>query len=863
MGRLVDREQAIEWLRDVFAADITKVLLSGLILLSLVLEPERWGTIFFGVFFLELLLRAPVLLQDYRRHQLSTVEVVFFGLDFIATVSFLPFHKIWPEARLLRLLRLSRMLLLLHYWGPIVREVWVILTKRERRYQLAFVVITVVILTFTSALLLQHFHAKGIDFNGDGNPNNDHFTAMLWWCFLQLESADNILKDPNVTLGFFFSVFLTLSGLFLFSFFIGIGNSVVVELVAISRQRRLGARRHSVICNIGPHNAMLLHELITYYAKSLRPPRIVTMGAAERRYDYMLDGPLQRLRYRQGQALSRHDLLKVDMDRATRVILLGQTNDPGSDSEVVSQVLSVREVNKTCPIYAELFRPDNISAVLHAGGEHTVPVMANRLVSLYLANLIVFPGIEEIYRDLLTSLGDEIYTCIYDQGAMAGQQPPSGALLPFDELLDRCHRTHGVILLGHLLDDPAEPGGVAQVLLPGAALGDSTRPAVPEVARLRGLFGVASNFERLRTCVKSFPDVSAPLPPLSLDGLPSFGVCPGASRISRFFIGGFHDGLPDFCEELILFTGVSEICLMVPSEAEVDRVTAAFVGRAVEPTGSQSGEGRSGATQGGRLRFSAAAAAELRYESVADGRALGTLRLLSGDWSDDRTLSSRLADVDAMLLTYLPGEADPDARTALAALKLIQLGEQAPGLLKTSFRLFCEFQNTEKAALFQRRFAAASAGSLACGQVGVVAAEWARNAFLAQAVFVPGIVSIYRELLSQAGVYLCKLLPGVIADPEATLSFGQLLTGLYRRDGFLAVGLELEENGARRVVVNPQPRSRDYTFKAGQIVSLFAVGDFTGFRRSAPCRGCFVEGPLSENESAGGTPPESGATPAG
>ena len=844
MGLQADREQAVEWVRDIFAADLTKVLLSLLILLSLVLPGgwvDRFGVVFFGLFAVEISLRTLVLLQDHRRGQLNPVEVVFLLLDVIATLSFLPIHVFWSDARLLRLFRLSRMLLLLNYWGPVVREVWVILTKSERRYQLAFVVITFVILTFTSALLLEYFQAKGIDFDGDGNPQNDRFGAMLWWSFLQLESADNIIKNPDATLGFFFSVFLTASGLFLFSFFIGIGNSVVAELVALSKQRRLGARKHTVICNLGPHAAVLLNELITYYAKSLRSPRIVTLGPAEHRYDYMLEGRLLRIRYRQGQAMSRHDLLKVDADRATRVILLGQSEQPNSDSEVISQVLSVREVNKGCPIYAELFRADNVRAAMHAGGVHTVPMMANRLVSLYLANLIVFPGVERVYRDLLTSSGDEIYTCIYDAGAMAGHKPPSGALLPFDELLDRAHRAHGVILLGHLLDAPGEPGGVAQSLLPGSSLGDAPRPSVPEVGALRGLFGVASNFERLRTCVKSFPDVSAPVSPFSAEGVPQFGVCPGASSIKRFFIGGFHEGTVDFCEELILFTGVSEIDLMVPTPAGAATVRDAFLGRPEEPL--------SETARGGRVRFSEGAPGEIGY-ATSDGRHHGTLRVLEGDWTDDRVLRNgrlpgghELADLDAMLLTYLAGEADPDARTALAAMKLLQLQSQEPGTVKPSFRLYCEFQNTDKAALFERRFA--SAGPLSCGQVGVVAAEWMRNAFLAQAVFVPGIIGIYRELLSQAGVYLCKLLPTEVAAPEQSLHFGQLLATLFRRDGFVVVGVELEEDGVRRVVVNPQPRSRDYTFKASQLVGIFAVGEFDRFTRTAPCPGCFLAQPLA------------------
>ncbi len=848
-----ESELSIEHVRDLFAADLTKVLLSALILVSVLPFPwtQAFGIGFFALFAVELALRSLIFVDDVRAARVSKVEVVFLIFDLLATLSFLPFEALWNDVRLLRLFRLSRMLLLLGYWGPMVREVWNIVAKRERRYQLAFVAVSIVILAFSSAVILEHFRAKGIDFNGDGVKGDHSFWAMLWWAFVQLESADNIIKDPEVSLGFFFSVFLTVSGVFLFSFLIGIGNSIVEELVTVSKERRIGMRRHSVICNLGPHAAVLLQELITYYAKSFRSPRIITMGSEPRRYDYMHEPQLLRVRYRQGQALSSHDLRKVDADRATRVILLGHSDREVSDSEVISQILSVREVNQSCPIYAELFRPDNVQAAIRAGGRQTVPVMANRLVSLYMANLIVFPGIEEVYHDLVTPQGNEIYTCVYDAGHLAGRQPPSGPLLPFGELLERCHRAHGVVLLGHLLADPAEPTGFSHAFIPGARItADGTRhEEVPAVERVRGFFGVAPTFEHLKAFVASLPDVSLPAEPEPEAAVPSFGVCPGASRIRRFLICGFHDGLVDFCEELILYTRLPEIFLMVPEGFAVEEVLRAFADRPDEPG--------SATMQGGRLRFTRDGDDELRYGPPA-GEALGRLVVLRGDWSDDRTLLAhagtaasrsvpqgedqlsgrgyRLEDLDAVLLTYLPGESDPDARTSLALLKLIRLKES--GRASAALRLFCEVQHAEKAALFQRRF-----GAQGCGDaVTVVASESMRNGFLAQAVFVPGSVSIYRELLSQAGVYLCKLLPEPPADPDAALTFGQLLTTLYRRDDCLLVAVELgARDGERRLAVNPAPRSPDYRFRAGELRSIFAIGEFSGRTRSQPCPRCVVQ----------------------
>jgi hypothetical protein len=585
------------------------------------------------------------------------------------------------------------------------------------------------------------------------------------------------------------------------------------------------------------HNRVLLEELCAYYAKSFRAPKLITLGPAERRYDYMHEGALRKIRYRAGNALSSHDLIKVDSDRARRVILLGQRSGEHSDSEVVSQILSVREVNPRCDIYAELFHTDNLEAARRAGRSlegRTVPLLANRLVSLYLANLMVFPGVEKVFAELLSSTGEEIYTCIYGKGLLGDLKPPSGAILPFPELLARAHRAHGVLLLGYLLDDPAEATGIAHAFLPGA--GPWHHPVVPDVARLRGFFGIATNFSAIRDMVASLPDVAAPgaeEPPL--EELPRFGICPGATNLRQVLVCGFHHGTVDFCEELILFTRVPQLYLLLPEGHDPEAAARAF---------SERGASQPSAVEGGRVVFSSEGVGRLRY-SLTDAAEGGILEIRCGDWSDERVLvggtaGHQLGELDAVLLSYQPSEPDPDARSALALLKLIRIRETRPELLKPSFRIFCEVQNDEKAALFQRRFQDHGRPSpTSCSRITIVAAETMRNAFLAQGVFVPGIVTIYRELLSQSGVYLSKL---ILEDAsETVVSFGTLMLGLFRHQGLLLLAVELKdlETGQPRLVVSPAHRSREYRFRLSDLLSAFVIGETKAVAPAHPCPGCF------------------------
>jgi hypothetical protein len=821
------QEQMAEWFRDVFMSDWTKLLLSTLIILSVL--PFEWvhvyGLVFFLIFAVELFGRYTVLRQDYQNREISRVEIIFFCLDVVATLSFLPFEWFWDDVRFLRLFRLSRMLLLLGYWGPMVREIWLILAKRERRYQLFFAGASVIILSFLSAILLFHFQSRGIDFNEDGKHANESFWDMLWWSFRQIEDPGNLVKDVDATLGFFCSLVLTLAGLFVFSFIIGIAASVVEELVKVGRERRLGYRRHSVICNLGPYSRVLLEELVAYYAKSLRSPRIVTMGPAQARYSYMYEAALASIRYREGQPLNRHDLEKVDADRATRVILLGQRDRDASDSEVVSQILSVRELNDRCDIYAELFRGDNLQATLMAGGPRTVPIQADRLVGLFLAQIVSFPGLEAIFGDLLSSRGNEIYTCLFDYGAMAGKKPPSGPLLPFGDLLERGHRAHNVILLGPLVADESERVGYSHRLNPRGGLADP--------AELRGFFGVAPSFERLKDLVLSLPDVAVsrrlaaePRP------VPRMAVCPQAGRVKNMLICGFHDGLVDFCEQLILINGSPKIYIMVADETQHSRVVEAFLERPEVLIPAQS------------VEFEQTDVTQIRYWGAddAEGEGEGIIQLLTGDWSHERVMIEgengfRLVNMDAVLLTFTQRETDPDARTSLGLLKLINLDRTRPDMLRPNLRILCEVQNGEKAALLEKRFGHATGG---CHPVSVVSAEAMRNALLAQGVFVPGIDIIYRELLSEAGQEICKLV--VVSepeDPEMVLTFGDLLTTLYQREGLIAVAVELSDRDGRRVVVNPPLRCDDYRFRVGDIAGVFVVGEYNDLPRAKhPCVGC-------------------------
>ncbi len=787
----------IQRLRELTESDATKLALSTLIIVSVL--PFSWvesaSLGFFCVFAIELAIRVALLREQIRQGGFSRSELVVLLLDLVATLSFLPLEGVF-EVRFLRLIRLSRMLLLLSYWSPVGKEIWVILSKRERRYQLLFVASMVVLLTFTAGVLLYHVGPAAIDYDENGKLDDPGFWTLVWWSFRQLQDPGNLVKTPSATFAFVLSLLLTLAGIFVVTFLIGIGTSVVRELVHVGRERRLGLREHSLITSLGPHSAMLVEELVAYYAKSFRSARLATMGPATARYDYMYADSLRRVRYRQGIATSVHDLRKVDGDRARRVILLGEGEQNLADAEVVSQILTVRQLNQSCRIFAELVRPDNVRAALSAGGANTVPVLAHRLVSLLLVDLLAYPGVERIYDQLLSSQGHEIYTCYFGVGAMRDSRPPERSLGNFGELARQLHHRYGVLLLGW-----SEGDGLDQprhVIVPSA---DHELPAAPTIC---GLLGLAPNFERLAEAARGLlatrprhsgaDDIAALLETDAegsggpADGL-AFALRPQRKELGQLLICGYHEGLAELCRQLTLFCPDARLTVLVPTTPIAEELNEQL--------------------------------------SLPPAR----VRVFAADWSEGDELlrerdGLRVADVEAILLTYTASDADADGRTALALLKLMDLREREPAALHGELRVVCEVLDSAKAELLERRFAEKTPQG-GERQLVVLSAERLRHALLAQAVFVPGSDAIYSELLGHGGPELVKLLPEELPSIEGKralagrISFDDLLGALGQRR---QIPIAVELRGSDELIINPAPQGPGSEFKLDELAAVFVLG---------------------------------------
>jgi hypothetical protein len=355
-----------------------RLVLSVAIIFSLIPEPwvRRYEPLLLALFSLEFFARLVLAVRrepdsDGRRRGWRVPgpgALALLLLDLIALVSFLPIDpRASPWMRILRLLRFA---VLLGYWAPLMRDLRTVMLRRERARQIVVMGLVVGLFTFAGALILHQteFDHRGIDYDESGRVDDaDHsFFTKLWWAFRQIQDPGNMLASADATATVFVSVMLTVSGLFLVSFLIGLGADVVREMMELSQLRPPGLHGHTVIVNITAATRQLLGELMHYYQKLLprevRPlsrwwfallldnlrrslfgPRYVVVGTQPERPEFLRSSDLARIVYRHGAAHDESFMQRSDIALAQRVVLLADTAAAEPDAETIRAALAIVE----------------------------------------------------------------------------------------------------------------------------------------------------------------------------------------------------------------------------------------------------------------------------------------------------------------------------------------------------------------------------------------------------------------------------------------------------------------------------------------------------------------------------------------
>lgn len=802
-------------INEIVESRLARLALAALVIVSLLplgaldlaLRP-----VFLVVFGVELFARFTL----WRRGTRATTSLgIAFGVaDALAFVSFLPLEGLFSEhtVQVLALLRLMRLFVLVRFARDLARDIYAILTRREQLQTLGLVTGAVVVLSFVSAVILSQL---AIDMGGVAA--DVPFVERLWWSFRQLESADNLVQHlsghPVLTA---LSLGLTLTGVFLISFIIGVGANIVDQVVRAERRRDLHYRGHTVVIGAVHEGEDLVREFVRMYAKNrqipsperlwtwlryMRPsgartfPRVALLSRKDEPPDYLVEPIMRWVVYRQGDESESDSLRRISIEQAKRAIVLGHHRlGFESDALTVATIAALRAHNRDCHVYAEVEDPGARDIVLDVGGDNTVALDLPRFLGMFLCQHLLMPGVDRLYRELLTADGSELYTHIYvdaaDHAAFAARATP----LRWDDLTALAAE-HGVVLVGvYLGDHPVKLNargvvpmrGLVRWLNPAADVVDPQvaalggRRGVVPAAKLRGVIGVADGYLHLRTFAAALasarPAARVAVPsPSALQALDAC-VLPLTRGPSRVAMVGYSEALPALLQELARFVPGVDVKLFLSTRGD-ERL----------PLPRRLASLRVGITEDDPLPGRAG-----RVLSLERG---GRLELFTHDGPDLAQFAAEhlTHPVDTAAFLSEPEGGDRDARTAMRVLRFVRALEEGRVPHGDTLHVLAEFVSVDKGAHIQRHVDARRCGFAdeSALRLTLIAKETIKSYFMVHSSFVPGVAEIYDELLEERGQDIVRYPFTAAAGAPGTVSLRELSRVLSSRQA-VPIALELD-----------------------------------------------------------------------
>ncbi len=772
----------LEWLRSRLDSYAARLILSAAIIGSLIVReptPEFvWALIL--LFGIEFVLRSTLWAYDTRRHGVRLASVALLLVDGLAFVSLLPLDVVADNLRYGRVIRL---MLLLSYWRPLFRDFLQIATQRQRLSQLLLVSTLALLLTGIGASVLRFVDTSRVDLDADGvishRDASPDYQTVLWWAFRQVEDPGNLIDSTENGWLLALSLVLTVGGLFLVAVLIGIGTTLVEDLVKAGRTRPVGQKGHMVVLNVDENARGILRNIATYFEKQVRKPRLVAQGLAPERPLFMNSPEFRRTEYRSGHCAQPEALAILDVEDARRVAVLTPGESRHSDAEAVTAVMSIRRTNQNAWIVVELNDPNNVAAALAAGAKRTIPVPARRLAALVLAQELADPGRAQVLLSLVSLEGQELYTCMLGDGRL--RETPDTIVVdePFSTLQRRVHQYNGCLLLGYFSTSPGTgPYTAAPVLNP---------PSETPPGAVTGLIALAPKFQPLEDAVRGLVDGSIPAVPTPHATESALALIPDEKlEANHILVLGFHDDTVETVGELIQVFEQCEVTVVCNSESERQRMRHAFLSE--RPRNGAVFQQLNPKQVELRLPLGRSLRVHLR---VGDRYADGLFR--AGDTSGR---VGNIFDYDAVILLSERSTPDPDAATVLAVLKLLESSYTEERLR----HVVAEFSAPELAELLSDR--AKKAGR---SDISFVCTSTLREDILNHSFFVPGLPPVLHDLMTTGDNEICVFTPG---NMSGQMTVGSLFIGMQNlTHPIIPIGYRTLDDA---LVMNPPPEAIIY-----------------------------------------------------
>lgn len=826
--------------------------------------------LFILVFAAELALRAVALTRP--EHDVRRFEWFFLLIDFLAFASFLPLEMVigahYTDAFVA--LRLMRLALLLRFARELAADVYSIITRREQLQQFGLVTIGVFSLAFGTAVVLHHLPIQ-YDYSGLGH--NPGFLDRLWWSFRQLQSPDNLVPNLRVPIPIvIFSLMLTIVGVFVISFIIGLGANVVDQVVKAERRRPVDYHNHSVV--IGPvHDSeLLVTEFVRLYERNrqlrrwFRPaelwqwirrrgprpkrhalPRMALLGIQADPPTYLYDAGMRWVVYREGDGWDPEALDRVAAKQAKRALILSRS-DAGPDADAVTSMAlaSFRAQNPYAQVFVEVLDSANRGLMLTIGGAHTFPLDMPRFLGLFLCQHLVTPGVEALYTDLMTADGSEFYTHIFldKREIEALQHLTDDKFIAFEHLARYAYNERSVLLVGVFLGE-SEPkrtrgfvpvGNLAQWLNPlrdppegTPAWNAGARAGMIPKNQLRGLIGVTATYAPLRRYGRDvimgdgYHPTSVPthLDPRLIAWADRATMARGL--LSRVVVVGYSAALPSMVHELARFMPGVDATLILGERGDErlplgERLASLDIGISADSPLP----GRIGITlpleHGGQVTVYTQQGQDLAAFAVE--------------------CAQRGTPVGAVVFLSEPDAIDRDARTTMRLLRFARALEQPQFPRADKLHILAEFSSVQKGEHVRRLLDAKRCGFASSSdlRLTLISTERIKNYFMVHSAFVPGVTGLYDEILGEDGQEIVRLdLDLHLASKLTNHVYFDQIREVFATRQVLPIALEIHAKDAPRelsddpyqqepveIVLNPEP---DRLFALADIRAIYALAE--------------------------------------
>lgn len=857
-------------LERILGHQVTRLVLSGAIIISLI--PHDWihatDSVFLLVFLPEFVARlivssrreadpTPDPLQPTGWRFPRSADFLLLLVDFVALASFLPWAT--GTTRWLRLFRLTRTVMLLRYWSPLVQDLWAVTRRRERSRQITLMLGAVALVAFAGTVLLNHTTDEvGEDFDGDGNVGDEHdhvFWVRMYWALRQIEDPGNMLSSPHEFATLVVSITLTFFGLFLISFLIGIGTDAVSEVMQLSRLRSPGLQRHTVLLNLSQATRALLYEVMGEYQKlmpdGLTPltPRwfgalrrnarqqreFVVVGRDEEPPDFMRDPQFARIIYRENTDEDDEAFLdRADVPLARRIVLLADVEADEPDDETVRTLITIverlRDVSDdenvtATSLIAEILDESNIGAAHRAIARASTHVDAHiipteRLLALFTFSVARRQQAAGLFFELLASNGHELYSYDYRQSARTDGRVPDLSSDPGDALESLYWRGLGrppakrVLPLGVLVADPALSSRLdADVVLnptPGSLDEDGPR-------RFSGFVALAPNSRATREFadeVLNAPTAAAPSIPTAQFVAPNLLASP-TNPMQKVLICGFRPATVNLIESILTVAPNAEVLILVRDKHAKKEALDAFAGHTnMVRTGLFSG--------GVRGTFAEGSSPDELQCVAGNGSGLATGRIVVeiGDWTSSRQLLKlprkfgTTTDMDLVVLISSERHSS-DATTATALMKLEHLREHIGEASPRQQTIVAELINAELAHRLERRYA-----GMGRDDVVVFSIHELRAFFMFQSVVVPNFNLIYSELFAAWGQSFSRL---ETEGGEGECTFEQLAALLHTQGKALFAAETRNKRGEHKLLIAQGDPDQDGRIELASVEAIWVL----------------------------------------